>query len=485
MGWQVDDPIHLLLDPQMRGGQMKDLWNLWTTPRNEAYTPVTLTIWFFVAKIWGMTPQVFHRLNLLVHLLCVGLVFRILTILFPKKNSSAILGALFFALHPLHVEAIAWITCLRDLVAAALGLASLLFYLRMRFGAYIALFVLAVLAKPTAICIPLLAAALGYFHHEKRLRQLGRELWPVFLVAPLFMLQNSLNSVLVPASAKALGLGARFLIALDALNFYLSKLFLPFGLGFDYGRTPAFVLSRPILFLSLLPPLFMTSLAFKQKNILTFSFFFFVLALLPCLGLVPFIFQFLSTVADRYLYLALVGPALLVAYLVQERGSRPIILAGCVLYLVFLGMKSREQLEIWRSPFTLYEHSLKVNPRSWYSHSALGDSERLHGFPDRAINHYLAAAPLMEDLERRAEHWNFLGQIFLERSELTRALASFTHATSLNPSFAWAQANLGVTWWKLGQVERAKENLLTAWRLNSELVRTHVSSAALDLLSQP
>ena len=172
MGWQVDDPIHLLLDPQMRGGQMKDLWNLWTTPRNEAYTPVTLTIWFFVAKIWGMTPQVFHRLNLLVHLLCVGLVFRILTILFPKKNSSAILGALFFALHPLHVEAIAWITCLRDLVAAALGLASLLFYLRMRFGAYIALFVLAVLAKPTAICIPLLAAALGYFHHEKRLRQL-------------------------------------------------------------------------------------------------------------------------------------------------------------------------------------------------------------------------------------------------------------------------------------------------------------------------
>ena len=168
---------------------------------------------------------------------------------------------------------------------------------------------------------------------------------------------------------------ARLLIAGDTVSFYLYKLLVPVWLGLDYGRTPEVVLAQPgVLCLTALVPLGLAFWLWSQRTRvpwLVAAAGVFVASFLPNLGLVPFAFQAFSTVADRYMYLAMLGPAFALAWGLAQLRQRWLVV-GCVVVLGVLAVRSAWQTSYWHDTVALFEHELAVHPGSSIAHNNLG-----------------------------------------------------------------------------------------------------------------
>jgi Flp pilus assembly protein TadD len=224
----------------------------------------------------------------------------------------------------------------------------------------------------------------------------------------------------------------------------------------------------------------------------------FVLGLLPILGLVPFDFQIYSTVADHYLYLPMLGIAIIIAFAVsrwsQVNGAHPTI--GVVILVVVLGFCTFLQAMTWKDSLSLFNHALEVNPRSWMAHvnlaSALNRSQRpqdaeaearaaLAIRSDIAVTYdNLAAALRLQgktqeaiDAYRRATAldpkdslaWTGLGHLLSNQGDLTGAIDVYLHAVDTNPYDPDARINLASALAEQGQLERAIELYQSALKL--------------------
>ncbi len=158
------------------------------------------------------------------------------------------------------------------------------------------------------------------------------------------------------------------------MTFYLYKLGLPLWLGPDYGRSPAVLLSQWWVWLTGLGPWGLAVWLWYQRTRMPWlvaTAGVLVAGLLPVLGLVPFAFQAYSTVADRYMYIAMLGPALALAWGLT-RVNRRWVAVSCVVILGVLGLRCAWQAHYWRDSVALFEHALTVNPRSSVAYNTLG-----------------------------------------------------------------------------------------------------------------
>src|SRR5207248_876291 len=170
-------------------------------------------------------------------------------------------------------------------------------------------------------------------------------------------------------------------IAGDALTFYLFKIVWPMRLGVDYGRTPVETIASHWPYFTSLAPLALAIVLWLKRRTwrpVIAGAIVFVLGLLPILGLVPFDFQIYSTVADHYLYLPMLGIAMVVAYVVWRAGRKISLVVFVV--VILLGVRTFMQAMTWKDSLSLFNHALEVNPRSWMAHvnlaSALNRSQR-------------------------------------------------------------------------------------------------------------
>jgi tetratricopeptide (TPR) repeat protein len=207
----------------------------------------------------------------------------------------------------------------------------------------------------------------------------------------------------------------RPLVAGDALGFYLLKVFAPLGLSADYGRSPDTVLSNGMIWWTWLWPAAMAALLILRKplRIYLVPFAIFVAALLPTLGLVPFNFQVVSTVADRYMYFALIGPALALAMIVVQ-GARHWVTAAATLWVAALVALTVWRLPVWSEDLKLFAATLETNPHSW-----------------KAKHNYASA---LDDRGRTAEGERLMREVIARR-----------------PDSAEAYNDMGVMLWKLGR----------------------------------
>ena len=434
-----DDPQQVLGNPLVNSPSRVFL-DAWRQPYWGLYIPVSYNFLACEAALAWRTdpvsgqsllqPWVFHAGNLLLHAANTVLVFLLLrrlllnvsgTLRVPSAENvdivvcgsddradgtrsvpdtlAAALGAALFAMHPSQIESVAWISEVRGLLCGLFGLLALWQYVEyadsrrslqgrivLYCGASAAL-VLALLSKPAAVALPLMAAVLGVGLVRRRPAAVAVEMLPWLAAAAAVALKTKQlqpGALLEPPSFLA---GP--LIALDAIGFYLYKLFVPLQLSTDYGRTPQYVLSGRSFQLGwIILPVVIASLAwFKPRCMPLVCFALFLAWLTPVLGLVTFDYQRISTVGDRYAYLAMLGPALLSAWLLARYWNARTVAAAAVV-CAGLAALSFFQLDVWRNTSGLFAHALEVNPRSAVARFHLGYAAFLKGDYKEAIDWY-------------------------------------------------------------------------------------------------
>ncbi|MCZ2089572.1 MAG: tetratricopeptide repeat protein [Burkholderiales bacterium] len=494
----VDDQKHLADNPLILRGAASDLAELWARPYFGHYVPVNYTVWFAVARLANgdrlnafnttLQPAWFHAANVLCHALNVLLLCLLLWRL-TGHPGAAVAGALLFAVHPLQVESVAWISSFRDPFSATWALLACHAYLRFTAGgrgcwgwyaAALACFVLGLLTKPQAVALPLVLAALDHW--------VGGRPWPWVAVALAPWLAPALAVVLLTAHtqpgaeavAAALAPWYRPLIALDALAFYLGKLVWPAELALDYGRTPQHALQQGWLYWTwLLPATVAAGLAWwgRRQKLAPVAAALALTGVLPVLGLVPFAYQIHSTVADRYAYLALAGVALaLAAALARVRRPWPWLAAGLVLAL--FAARTVQHLPVWRDSDHLLPHMLAVNPRSWLGNTDYGALlERRERFA--AAEPYLRRGAELRPDQRLS--WDLLATLYQHWGRHQDAERCAREALRVAPNTPDALTLLGEV---LGAQRRATEALEyydRALRLAPQFGRAHLGAAAAAL----
>lgn len=454
-----DDPDFVYANPRLFPATPESVARLWHEPNALTYT--TYVVLSAVPSDGTISPVAVHATSLLLHAVAALAAWALLVRLVGDPV-GATAGALLFALHPMQVEPVAWATGLKDVLSGCLGLLALLAWVRGRGGlAGTIWLVLALLAKPTAVVVPVMAAILD----ATVLRRAWRtSLWALI---PWIVASLVFGVLVIVGQAEALRdappLWARPLIAADAIVFYARQLVAPITLGPDYGRTPAAVLDAPMLSLIALAAVAIAGglVLRARRPWLTASVGLFVAGLLPVLGLTPFNFQRYSTVADRYCYLALLGPALALASLIARR-RRQTILALTAVGLVVLGVRTVVQLPVWRDSVTLLEHGVAVNPKSWGMYENLGGVRTALRQPDAAIAAYRTSLALRPD--RAAAHYN-LGTALFGQGRADEAIVEWQETLRLDPSYILAHYNLGSVLAQRGDVDAAEAHFQDAVRI--------------------
>jgi tetratricopeptide (TPR) repeat protein len=455
-----DDAINITANPLVTHASLEGLLGLWQKPYINLYIPLTYTLWAILAKASSLLPggvagqpnaALFHAASLLLHLASAALVLRILTDI-CRSPWAAWAGACLFAIHPAQVEAVAWATGMKDLLSGLFALTALWLYLRFclaardggggRWGLIAAsavAFLLAMLAKPGAVAMPVVAWLMAVLLLDRRPMATAMTLLPwLLLAAPVVVVTSAAQAephhVFEPAWWQ------RFLVVGDAISFYGGKLMLPITLGPDYGRTPQWVLNHGWSLLSgTLPYGLLAALLWKGARQGRAAVGIFVSILLPVSGIIPFVFQQISTVADRYLYLAMLGPALALAWWLAAVKNRA-VWWGVLLVLAVCGGKSGQQLRYWHEPKVFYDHALQVNPRSWTAYNNLGNWYADANRPAEAIAFYDRAITIDPQY---AEAYNNLGTARAAMKQWQPAIDAFLRAMEINPYYVDAAINLG------------------------------------------
>ncbi len=477
-----DDDIHVHANPHIVHLSWAGLGALWAGPWQQLYIPLTYTVWAGLAALsrWSeglalagtpLNPLWFHGANVLCHAVAAALVFVLLRRLtgkfFPaaapgRVNLAAALGAGFFALHPLQVEPVAWISGLRDVLGGCLGLASLVVLCgadRIRWPRAVAatiLFLASLAAKPAGVALPGIATILAVQPLRWPRRQMLAVLAPWFLVGLVWVLATSRAQWAAEFARNLVPAWTRPLVAGDAVAFYAVKTVWPWGLAADYGRSPDAILASGVLWWAWLLPAGLAALLCVDARLRPYLVpaGMFAAALLPVSGLVPFNFQVVSTVADRYAYFALAGAALALAMVVA--GSRARWPAGAAaLFVAWLAVLTMLRLPLWSEDVKLFAATLQTNPRSWKAMHNYASALDDRGRPAEA-------APLLREVIARrpdsAEAHNDLGVVLWRLGQHREAVAMIRRALELRPTPGSAR-NLGQMEAQLGNTAGVIEAL--------------------------
>jgi len=501
-----DDNINVYENVLVTDFSIANFFHFWKEPYQGLYLPLTYTLWGVLAKVsllfisgkGNLPPLLFHATNLLLHGAAVVVLFHILRCTL-KHDWAAGAGALLFAVHPVQVEAVAWVTGLKDLLCGLFSLLALWQYLlyaeavkghpqrQKRYVLATLFFLAALLSKPGAVTIPLVAAALGYFFMKRTVRQLSLDLGPWILLALPVVLVTKLSQpnsqyTFVPAFWE------RFLVAGDAISFYLGKLVLPLNLAPDYGRTPQYVLSQGWVYGTGLLPYFLAMLLLwkYRKPWALAATGTFVAVLLPVLGFSPFHFQDISTVADRYLYMAMLGPALAFGWRLSRDYKAGWLWWGTGALLVLFGGISAGQVWHWQNSLIFNAYAVQMNPQSATAYINLGVALKDANQIEKAMEAYQKAITLdphnlqpylnignrykdaaksqeaisyykkaMEVDPSDAEAYFSLGDLYRNNGNMPEALSYYKTGLNLRPDFAKGYANLGLVYKSLKQNEEA------------------------------
>ncbi len=487
-GFIWDDESHLTQNPCIVGPLgLKEIW----TSTQAVYYPLVLTTFWILHKFFGLNPSPYHMLNVLMHAGSAALLWRVLRQLNVR---GAWLGAALWALHPVMVQSVAWVTELKNTQSCLFYLLSIFCFLKVdanetsdrvrwwRFGWALLFFVLAIVSKPSTVMLPgVLALCVWWRRGRIRWRDIAN-LIPFVLISALASAWTIWEQKFHSGASGAEWAQTwpdRLIIAGRAIWFYLGKLVWPHPLIFIYPRWE--ISSSHLAYLPLLAALAglfaLWLIRRKWKRPVFFAAAYFVISLFPVLGFFNVYFFRFSFVSDHFQYLASMGPLALAGAGITEGmaavGWKSFLRSAiCGVILFGLGVLTWRQSAIYRDVVTLYTTTLAKNPGCWMAHYNLAIALRANGETDPAIAHYRQAVALRPDYAEA--HYN-LGRILVEKGELNEAIAHYEKALSVNPADAEAHNNLGNALLRIGRV-----NAEAQYNVANALLRKGRTDEAID-----
>ena len=487
-----DDDRNLLANPHYRGLGWAQLRWAFTSAVMGHWIPVTWMTFGVDHALWGMNAFGYHLTNVLLHaanaVLFYLLARRLLgtalaTASAPAIRLGAATAALFFAVHPLRVESVAWITERRDVLSAFFCLLSVLAYLRMCDAdgrarrrwrlASIAAYALGLLSKSLIMSLPLVLLVLDVYPLR---RAHGR--WRRVLVEKLPYLGLAIAAAVVSVlvviakvgltSTSVYPPGARVAMALYSLSFYVWKTLVPVDLSPMYELPARVELTSPRFLVSALVVLGVTialGLARRRWPAALAVWVVYGLTLAPVSGIVH---NGPQLVADRYSYLSCLGLAVLLGAAVTAivvglvdvaRPMRVALVAVVAVWIAGLVVLTRDQLPIWRETGEIWRRGVEVDPDCAFCHGQWGAMAGNTGDLSSAIAHFERVVALRPE---RVRHRGNLGLALLKAGRPAEAAAQFERIVAEEPSDADTRYRLGLALAQQGKLAEASREFSRA-----------------------
>ena len=447
-GYVWDDDLYVTANPVIVGPLgLKEIW----TTKDADICPLTITSFWVEHALWGLRPLPYHLVNVLLHGLSAIVLWRVLRLL---QIPGAFLGAALWALHPVLVESVAWIAELKNTQSTFFYLLSILFFTKSLkpadssestagfyyYGLTLLFAAMAMASKSSTVILPLVLGLCAWWIKGRWEWRTAARMGPILLMSLAAGLL-SVWTVSLHSTHWNRSWPERVITAGDAIWFYLGKLFWPQPLMTIYPRWEVDA-HQALAYLPLLAVAIVLIVFWLRRETWARPWFFcsayFILALLPVLGLVEHGFSQYSLVADHFQNLASMGPLALIGAGVVRLADlaapgklwlKPILGASA---LLVLGFVSWQRAWAYESEEILWTDTLTKNPNCWAGYSNLGI-------------------------------------VYLDRGQVDEALAQFQRALEINPHFAIAYANLSNALIQKGKADEATVQSQKALEINPNL----------------
>ncbi|MEN6624555.1 MAG: tetratricopeptide repeat protein [Smithella sp.] len=486
-----DDNIYVTNNSFVKNGFTAEsiLWAFQTTDAG-LWHPLT---WFSIMldyKLYGQSPFGYHWTNVILHSLNTILLFLFISRTTNALWKSAFIAALF-AVHPLHVESVAWVSERKDVLSSLFWFLTLLAYVHFlkdrKASAYIKmlfLFICGLLSKPMLVTLPFTLLLLDYWP-LKRIKINGcltipwRQIWLlVYEKIPLMLLSFcfSLIAYFAQSEAKAV---TSISVDLAIKNTFLSYVGYIIKMIFPINLIAFYPLPSTILFwkagLSILVIIGITGTVFKfasKHPYLLFGWFWYLGTLIPVIGIVQIGGQ---SMADRYTYIPLIGLFISLTWYISDYFTNHFLINKKILLFVgiacigILSILATNQLSYWKNSITLFKHA-NIVKGSYLSHYNLGMALKDKGDIDNAIHEYRSAIAYSPT---NAEVHNNLALALIAKGDYDKAIEELTIVIRINPSHAGAFNNMAMILYLQNKIKFAIPYFMEAIRLQPNYANSH------------
>jgi len=514
-----DDPEYVVTNNHVQAGLTgQSVKWAFTATFAANWHPLTWLSHMLDCRLFGLNPRWHHLTNLLLHIANTLLLFTVLRVMTGALRQSAFVAALF-AIHPLHVESVAWVSERKDVLSTLfwlLTMAAYVRYVRRRNATWymvtLLLFALGLTAKPMLVTLPFILLLLDYWPFNRLTRYTIFEKLPFFILSAVssvvtFFVQHAAGVV---ADSGLLPLKFRAANAVISYTQYIAKMLRPNRLAIVYpyhvDRLSIWRTAAAALLLVTVSVLAIR-LAAKHKYVLA-GWLWYLGTLVPVIGLVQVGCQ---AMADRYSYIPLTGLFIIIAWGIPEMLSkwryRDIVLSvSAAAILLTLSLSTHLQLHNWANSIVLFEHTLavtennaavhnhlgyalhklgrtdeaivhyykalQINPSSAIIQNNLGMAMESQGKPDEAINHYIAATQIRPNFP---ESYYNIAHLLASRGKLNEAVDYYRQALKFEPDFAEAHNYLALALKFQGKSDEAIDHFQNALRIRPDYAEAHVN----------
>jgi tetratricopeptide (TPR) repeat protein len=512
--WQVrghefittfDDDLYIVDNDHVKAGlTFKGVVWAFTTAHAFNWHPLTWISHMLDCRFFDVNPAGHLFTNVLIHIANTLLLFLVLKRATTNLWASAFIAAAF-ALHPLHVESVAWASERKDVLSTFFGILAIWAYLRytehpniQRYLLTALLFCLSLLSKQMLVTLPIVLLLLDYWPLGRlKLAQQSSRNPPKTVPSvsirrcllekvPLLLLSVAASLVVYLVQLRTgtvrsyleFPLSCRITNALVAYVAYIGKMFWPAHLAIFYPHQEANLPLWQIIGSGLLLLLITAAAIYKarQKPYLLVGWLWYLVTALPVIGIVQVGVQ---AYADRYTYVPLTGLFIIIAWGANDLFSRlchrqAVLALVAVAVIAALGVMQHRQVKYWRDGMTLYTHATQVTKNNWWAYHHIGELFFREEKFDEAIKYLNDALRIKPDF---ADAHNNIGAALVRQEKFDEAIQHLTEALQINPASAEAHANLGFAFAKMGDDKQAIEHYLASLQIDPAQPETQFNLA--------
>jgi tetratricopeptide (TPR) repeat protein len=487
--WVWDDTIEILTNSEIHKS-FESLVSIWINPQGLDYFPLKTTLQWFEWHIWGANPLGYHLMSLGLHLFSSFIIWRI----FKKLGFSlSWLGAILFLVHPLAVQSVAWVSELKNTLSLPFLLLSFDTFIdyenfcfsnkinsKRLFLLSLGYFILAMLAKSSVVMLPLILLLYIWCKRNSISKKDFISLSPFFLVSLILGIVTIFFQHTRAIAGESFEIGSFFercYSSILIIGFYLKLFFFPLYLTPIYPRWSVDNLQVAIVLgwlslLTLLIYLFRNNSVTSNKLLLGLGWF--IINLIPVLGIIPMSFLKYAQVSDHFTYISIIGSIALITLFFstlhdwvknKKRYLSYAIILAKISMLIFLAYVSNSHAKDFQDDLSFYTKIITDNPSCWMAHDNLGNIYNDNKLYPEAIAEYNEVLKLNPHYAKA--HFN-LGLALVDFGNIPEGISHYKEAITLHPEVAEFHNNLGIALSLLGKSEEAILEFKNTLKLNSK-----------------